>query len=313
MRAQELEGLLEGFRGRLKANEPLAPIVWLRAGGPADLLAMPADADDLAFLLKALPEEVPVTVIGLGSNLLIRDGGIEGVVVRLSGKGLGKIEVDGDLIRVGTALPDKLFAKAALDAGLGGFAFYHGIPGGLGGALRMNAGANAGETCDRLIEVVALDRQGNRHVLTQAEMGYSYRHSDAPKDLIFVEALFRGEKRPEDEIRAEMDAVQKHREEAQPIKTRTGGSTFKNLPGQRAWELIDAAGCRGLKIGGARVSEMHCNFLINEDDASAYDLELLGETVRARVLAHSGVRLDWEVRRLGRFGETGKVEPFLGA
>jgi UDP-N-acetylmuramate dehydrogenase len=216
-------------------------------------------------------------------------------------------------------MADKRLAAHAHEAGLGGFAFYHGIPGGIGGALRMNAGANGAETRERLVEVVAIDRQGERHVLSNAAMGYSYRHASAPDDLIFVEAVFEGPFEGRDRIRAEMDAVQAHREAAQPVKTRTGGSTFKNpdppgTPDQRsAWRLIDAAGCRGLRIGDAQVSEMHCNFLINTGSATAYDLELLGETVRARVAENSGVRLEWEIKRLGRFAEGRSVEPFLGA
>ncbi len=314
----KLRPSLAGFRGTLQADQPLAPFVWFRAGGPAEILAMPADVEDLQFLMRALPEEVPVTVVGLGSNLLVRDGGIEGVVVRLSARGFGAVTTEGERIRVGAALADKRLAAHALEAGLGGFAFYHGIPGAIGGALRMNAGANGVETRERLVEVVAIDRRGERRVLTNAEMGYSYRHAEAPDDLIFVEALFEGHLEVPDAIRASMDDVQTHRETAQPIKSRTGGSTFKNpdppgTPNQRrAWQLIDAAGCRGLMVGAAQVSEMHCNFLINTGDAIARDLELLGETVRARVLEHSGVRLDWEIKRIGRFGETGEVEPFLG-
>jgi UDP-N-acetylmuramate dehydrogenase len=313
-----LRGRLAGFRGSLQADQPLAPIVWFRAGGAAEILAMPADEEDLAFLMRALPEEVPVTVFGLGSNLLVRDGGVEGVVVRLSGRGFGKAEIDGQRLRVGAALADKRVAAHALEAGVGGFAFYHGIPGGIGGALRMNAGANGAETCERLVEVVAIDRRGEQHVLSNADMGYSYRHSSAPDDLIFVEAVYEGAFEDRERIRAAMDAVQKHRETAQPVKTRTGGSTFKNpdppgTPNQRsAWRLIDAAGCRGLRIGDAQVSEMHCNFLINTGAASGHDLELLGETVRARVLENSGVRLEWEIKRMGRFGPAGAVEPFLG-
>ena len=308
---------LSGFRGALQAEQSLAPVVWFRVGGPAELLAMPADVEDLQFLMHALPDDVPVTVIGLGSNLLVRDGGIEGVVVRLSARGFGAIVTEGNCIRVGTALADRRLAAHALEAGLGGFAFYHGIPGGIGGALRMNAGANGVETCERLVEAVAIDRRGERRVLTNAEMGYSYRHSAAPDDLIFVEAVYEGHPESADAIRAAMDDVQRHRETAQPVKSRTGGSTFKNpdppgTPNQRsAWKLIDAAGCRGLTIGGAQVSELHCNFLINNGDATAYDLERLGETVRARVLENSGVRLEWEIKRLGRFG-SGVVEPFLG-
>jgi UDP-N-acetylmuramate dehydrogenase len=309
---QKLKDDLAGFRGVLQPDQRLAPVVWFRAGGPAELLALPADEEDLAFLMRALPEEVPVTVIGLGSNLLIRDGGIEGVVVRLSARGFGKVEVEGTRMRVGAALADRRVAAHALEAGLGGFAFYHGIPGAIGGALRMNAGANDVETCQRVVEVVAIDRRGGRHVLSNADMGYSYRHSDAPDDLIFVEATYEGVAADRDAIRAAMDAVQAHRETAQPIKSRTGGSTFKNPDGNKAWQLIDAAGCRGLTIGDAQVSEKHCNFLINTGNAAAYDLELLGETVRARVLESSGVRLDWEIKRIGRFEEGGAVEPFLG-
>jgi UDP-N-acetylmuramate dehydrogenase len=316
---ERLGDRLAGFRGTLQRDQPLAPVVWFRAGGPAEVLAMPTDVEDLQRLMRALPADVPVTVIGLGSNLLVREGGIEGVVVRLSARGFGKVSVAGNRITVGAAMADKRLAAHTHEAGLGGFAFYHGIPGGIGGALRMNAGANGAETHERLVEVVAIDRQGERHVLSNAAMGYSYRHASAPDDLIFVEAVFEGPFEDRDRIRAEMDAVQAHREAAQPVKTRTGGSTFKNpdppgTPDQRsAWRLIDAAGCRGLRIGDAQVSEMHCNFLINTGSATAYDLELLGETVRARVAENSGVRLEWEIRRLGRFAEGRSVEPFLGA
>ncbi len=306
---ERLRGKLQGFRGSLQADQPLAPIVWFRAGGPAEILALPADAGDLAFLMRALPEEVPVTIFGLGSNMLVRDGGVEGVVVRLSARGFGRAEVEGTRLRVGAALADKRVAAHALEAGIGGFAFYHGIPGGIGGALRMNAGANGAETCERVVEVVAIDRRGDRHLLSNADMGYSYRHAAVPDDYIFVEALFEGVPQEREKIRAEMDAVQEHRETAQPVKSRTGGSTFKNpdppgTPNQRsAWKLIDAAGCRGLKVGDAQVSEMHCNFLLNTGAATGHDLELLGETVRARVLEHSGVRLEWEIKRIGRFGD----------
>ncbi len=313
-----LAGRLAGFRGRLQADAPLAQVVWFRAGGPADILALPADADDLVFLMRALPEEVPVTVIGLGSNLLVRDGGVAGVVVRLSARGFGQVTIEaGNRIRAGAALADRRLAAEALAAGIGGFAFYHGIPGGLGGALRMNAGANGVETRERVVEVTAIDRSGERHVLSNAAMGYSYRHSDAPADLIFVEAVFDGETADPDTIAAQMEAVQSHRETAQPVKSRTGGSTFKNPDpessgGAKAWQLIDKAGCRGLTIGGAQVSELHCNFLINTGNATGHDLETLGETVRARVLETSGVRLDWEIKRIGRFQKGKSVEPFMG-
>jgi UDP-N-acetylmuramate dehydrogenase len=303
---------LAGFRGSLQPDQPLAPVVWFRAGGPAEILAMPVDENDLALLMRALPADIPVTVIGLGSNMLIRDGGVPGIVVRLSARGFGKAVVEGNRIRAGAALADRLLAAAAFDAGLGGFAFYHGIPGGLGGALRMNAGANGTETCERVVEIVAIDRRGERHVLSNADMGYAYRHSNAPADLIFVEAVFEGEPAEPEDIRLQMDAVQEHRESAQPIKSRTGGSTFKNPLDNKAWQLIDAAGCRGLRIGGAQVSEMHCNFLLNVDNATAHDLELLGETVRARVLETSGVKLDWEIKRIGEFLPGEEIEPFLG-
>ncbi len=303
---------LDGFRGSLQPDQPLGPIVWFRAGGGAEMLAMPADEADLAFLMQAVPVEIPVAVIGLGSNMLIRDGGVAGIVVRLSARGFGKVEVEGTRIRAGAALADKRLAAAALDAGLGGFAFYHGIPGGLGGALRMNAGANGTETRERVVEIIAIDRSGQRHVLSNADMGYSYRHSEAADDLIFVEAVYDGVPADPEDIQLQMDDVQTHRETAQPIKSRTGGSTFKNPDGGKAWQLVDAAGCRGLRIGGAQVSEMHCNFLLNVDNATGHDLELLGETVRARVFETSGIRLDWEIRRIGSFLPGQAVEPFLG-
>jgi UDP-N-acetylmuramate dehydrogenase len=306
-------GDLSRIRGRLTPGASLAPVTWFRVGGPADLLFQPADEDDLALFLKQLPADVPVTVVGIGSNLLVRDGGVEGVVIRLSAKGFGNAALEeGNRIHVGAALPDKRVAAFALEQGLAGFAFYHGIPGGIGGALRMNAGANGCETRERLIEVRAVDRQGKRHVLSNADMGFSYRHSSPPADLIFTEAVYQGEPAEKSLIEAEMAAVQEHRERAQPIREKTGGSTFVNPPGGKAWQLIDAAGCRGTMVGGAQVSQMHCNFLINTGAATGHDLETLGETVRARVLENSGVRLEWEIKKLGRFGEAGVVEPFLG-
>jgi len=304
---------LAGVRGTLTPNAPLADIVWFRAGGPAELLFQPADEADLAHVLAALPADVPVTILGLGSNVIIRDGGVPGLVVRLSMRGFGALErLPGDRLRVGAAVPDKRFAAFALSEGLAGFAFYHGIPGGIGGALRMNAGANGAETRERLVEVRAVDRAGAVHVLSNADMGYAYRHSAAPADFVFTEAVYQGTPADPAEIRAAMDAVQAHRETAQPIREKTGGSTFKNPPGGRAWQLVDAAGCRGLRVGGAQVSEMHCNFLINTGGATGEDIERLGETVRARVLESSGVRLEWEIKRLGVFPEGVDVKPFLG-
>ena len=291
----------------------MAPFTWFRVGGPAEFLFQPADEEDLALFLQKLNPDVPVNVFGVGSNLLVRDGGVRGVVIRLSAKGFGQAErVDGPRIRAGTALPDKRLAAFALEQGLGGFAFFHGIPGTVGGALRMNAGANGVETRERMIEATAIDRAGRRHTLSNADMGFTYRHSAAPEDLIFTSGLFEGTPADRTAIQAEMDAVEHHRETAQPIREKTGGSTFTNPPGKKAWQLIDAAGCRGLRIGGAMVSEMHCNFLINTGAATAYDLELLGETVRARVLETSGVRLEWEIKMIGDFAPDRRSAHFLG-
>lgn len=287
------------LRGRLLPDHPLADLTWFRVGGPADVLFTPADEDDLAAALAVLPAEVPVTVIGLGSNLIVRDGGVPGLVIRLGGKAFGSIQIEGETIRAGTAVPDMKLARAAGEAGLDGLAFYRGIPGSVGGALRMNAGAHGGETTDVLVEARAIDRAGTLHVLSHAEMGFAYRHCSAPADLIFTQATYRG--RPGDRvaIEAEMDQVTAAREAAQPIRERTGGSTFKNPDGGKAWQLVDAAGCRGLTRGGAQVSEMHCNFLINRGGATAADIEGLGEEVRARVRETSGIDLHWEIKRIG--------------
>ncbi|KTS31059.1 UDP-N-acetylenolpyruvoylglucosamine reductase [Methylobacterium indicum] len=287
------------LRGRLLPDHPLADLTWFRVGGPADVLFTPADEDDLAAALAALPPEVPVTVIGLGSNLIVRDGGVPGLVIRLGGKAFGSIAIEGETIRAGTAVPDMKLARAAAEAGLDGLAFYRGIPGSIGGALRMNAGAHGGETTDVLVEARAVDRSGTLHVLSHAEMGFAYRHCSAPADLIFTQATYRGKPGDRAAIEAEMDRVTAAREAAQPIRERTGGSTFKNPPGAKAWQLVDAAGCRGLTRGGAQVSEMHCNFLINRGGATAADIEGLGEEVRARVRETSGIDLHWEIKRIG--------------
>jgi len=300
-------------RGRLTPNAALAPGTWFRVGGPAELLFQPADAEDLAAVLSALPADVPVNVIGVGSNLLIRDGGVPGIVVRLSAKGFGQLAAEsGDRIRAGAAVLDKRLAAFAEEQGIGGFEFFHGIPGTVGGAIRMNAGANGRELREVLVEAYAIDRSGRRRLCTNAALGFAYRSSAAPEDFIFVEALFEGRKASAEAIAAAMTEVQRHREQVQPIREKTGGSTFKNPPDAKAWELIDAAGCRGLVIGGAEVSPMHCNFLINRGEASAYDLELLGETVRARVREATGVSLAWEIKRIGEFAPGRSVEPFLG-
>jgi len=295
----KLKANIPHLRGRLLANEPLAPLTWFRVGGPAQALFMPEDEADLAYFLANLASDVPVTVIGLGSNLIVRDGGVAGVVVRL-GRGFNQVTVeDGHRVRAGSANPDVRVARAAQEAGIAGLAFMRGIPGAIGGALRMNGGAYGRETKDVLIEARAVDRRGGVHVLSNADMHYSYRHCGAPEDFIFTSALFQGEPGDPSTIAAEMDAITEAREASQPVKSRTGGSTFKNPPGQKAWQLIDAAGCRGLVVGDAQVSELHCNFLINRGNATAGDIETLGETVRRRVEETSGVMLEWEIKRIG--------------
>lgn len=310
---RKLGGRLEGLRGSLTPNAPMDSITWFRAGGIAEVLFQPADEEDLAAFMRAIPEEIPVTVVGVGSNLLVRDGGIPGFVVRPAVKGFGQIERVGDLdLRAGVRVPDKMLAAAARDAQIAGFHFYHGIPGAIGGALRMNAGANGVETKDRVVEVRAIDRKGDLHVLSNADMGYSYRHSQAADDLFFTSALFRGVSGEKDEIQAAMDAVQHHRETVQPVKEKTGGSTFRNPEGSSAWKEIDRAGCRGLMIGAAQMSPLHCNFMINTGNATGHDLELLGETVRAKVLSTSGIALHWEIRRLGQFRPGQDVRSYLG-
>ncbi|MBX3568435.1 MAG: UDP-N-acetylmuramate dehydrogenase [Rhizobiaceae bacterium] len=309
----DLGGRLDGLRGRMTVDADMEKYTWFRVGGSADVLYQPADEDDLAAFMKAVPEDIPVTTVGIGSNLLVREGGIPGFTVRLSARGFGEAEaVSQTRIRAGAAIPDKHVAAIALKAGIGGFHFYYGIPGSIGGALRMNAGANGVETRERVVEVRAVDRKGRIHVLSNDEMGYAYRHSAAPDDLIFTSAVMEGFPEKADAIRAAMDAVQHHRETVQPIREKTGGSTFKNPEGTSAWKEIDKAGCRGLMIGGAQMSPMHCNFMINTGMATGYDLEYLGETVRARVLETSEVKLHWEIKRLGRFRAGREVQPFLG-
>ena len=299
----DLAARLPDLRGRLAANQPLADITWFRVGGPAQVLFTPADAADLAYFLAHSPADLAIAVIGLGSNLLVRDGGIMGVVIRL-GRGFSHVAAEPDhRLRAGAAVPDVKLARAAADAGIAGLAFYRGIPGAIGGALRMNAGAHGRETSEVLIEARAVDRTGGTHILPLAEMRLSYRRCGVPAGWIFTEALFQGSPGDPAAILREMDEVASYREANQPIKERTGGSTFKNPPGSSAWKLIDAAGCRGLRVGGAKVSEMHCNFLINDRHASAEDIERLGETVRARVKAHTGATLDWEIVRIGVPGD----------
>lgn len=302
---------VETLRGRVTPDAPMDRMTWFQAGGPAELLFQPQDVEDLQAFLRLVPEDVPVTVVGVGSNLLVRDGGIKGAVIRLSAKGFGSVEEAGEnRIRAGAIVPDKNVAAFAMDHGLGGFHFYYGIPGSIGGALRMNAGANGVETRERVVEVEAVDRQGKRHVFSNADMGYTYRHSAAPEGLIFTSVLFEGYPEDKAKIRADMDAVRNHRETVQPVREKTGGSTFKNPDGHSAWRLIDDAGCRGLMIGGAQMSSLHCNFMINTGQATAYDLEYLGETVRQRVYETSGILLEWEIKRLGKFVEGREVTAF---
>lgn len=295
----DLKEKLPDLRGRMTANAPLSDITWFRVGGPAQVLYSPADEADLAYFLKGTPRDLPVTVVGLGSNLLVRDGGLPGFVIRLGRGFAGVSAAPGHRVRAGTAVPDVKVARAAAEAGIAGLAFYRGIPGSIGGALRMNAGAHGSETKDVLIEARAVDRKGNIYTLSLADMGFRYRHASVPQDFILTQALFQGKPGDPAEILREMEDVADYREQNQPIRERTGGSTFKNPPDVSAWMLVDDAGCRGLRVGGAKVSDMHCNFLINEGGASAEDIERLGETVRARVKAKSGVTLQWEIIRIG--------------
>jgi UDP-N-acetylmuramate dehydrogenase len=297
---EDLKRLAPDLRGKLASNAAIAEATWFRVGGPAQILFSPADEDDLAYFLTRLPAEIAVTTIGLGSNLIVRDGGVEGVVIRLGGRPFNAIDVMEDSrIVAGAAAPDPFVAKAAATAGVHGVAFLRGVPGSIGGALRMNAGAHGGEIKDVLIEARGVDRSGAVRVFSNVDMGYSYRHSAVPDDVIFTCATFRGRPGDPDAILAEMERITRARETSQPIREKTGGSTFKNPPGMKAWELIDRAGCRGFILGDAEISLMHCNFLINRHRATAADLEALGEEVRRRVLETSGVTLEWEIRRIG--------------
>ncbi|HEX2634539.1 MAG TPA: UDP-N-acetylmuramate dehydrogenase [Bradyrhizobium sp.] len=295
----ELKSVMPELRGRLLANQSLAELTWFRVGGPAQVLFTPSDEDDLAYFLAHLPGELPVHVVGVGSNLIVRDGGISGAVIRLSPRGFGETGAQGNVVSAGAAALDKRVAETAVAANLSGLEFLFGIPGTIGGALRMNAGANGTETKDVLIEAVGIGRDGKKHAFSNADMEFTYRNSGVDAAMIFTSARFRGQVATAAEIRARMNEVQNHRETAQPIREKTGGSTFKNPPGQSAWKLIDAAGCRGLRLGGAQVSEMHCNFLINTGSSTARDIECLGETVRKRVKDHSGIELQWEIKRIG--------------
>jgi UDP-N-acetylmuramate dehydrogenase len=286
-------------RGRLTASAPLAPLVWFKAGGAAQWLFEPADADDLAALLAALDPAVPVMALGLGSNLIVRDGGVPGIVVRL-GKPFSKVEaLDTRTLTCGGGASGILVSSTARDAGIAGLEFLRSIPGTVGGFVRMNGGAYGRETADVLIECAVVLRDGRRQTLAAAELGYTYRHSALPDGCIVVSATFRGTPGEPAAIQAEMDRIAASREASQPLRSKTGGSTFKNPPGHKAWALVDEAGCRGLTRGEAQVSEKHTNFLLNLGSATSADIEALGEEVRARVKEKSGVTLDWEIQRVG--------------
>ncbi|MGZ8363443.1 MAG: UDP-N-acetylmuramate dehydrogenase [Caulobacteraceae bacterium] len=296
------DGLPE-VRGKLLRDEPLGPFTWFRVGGPADVLFLPADEDDLSGFLKSLPADIPVTFLGVGSNVIIRDGGVEGVVVRLAGKAFAAIEADPETSRLtaGAAALDSMVARAAAKAGIGGLEFYAGIPGSVGGALTMNAGCYGRETKDVLVEAFGVDRTGARRHLTLADFGYTYRHSEIPEgEIIWTRAVFQGSPDDPEQVQARMDEITARREQTQPIREKTGGSTFKNPEGHSSWKLVDEAGWRGQPFGGAKFSELHANFMINTGEATAADLEGLGEAVRADVLGKFGVELQWEIKRIGR-------------
>ncbi|MCW5698984.1 MAG: UDP-N-acetylmuramate dehydrogenase [Rhodospirillales bacterium] len=289
---------LPPVRGRYTADAPLAKITWFRVGGQAEVMFRPADAEDLAAFLALKPADIPVTVLGVGSNVLIRDGGVTGVVVRL-GRGFAAIDVSGHEVTAGAGALDVNVAGVARDAGIAGLEFFSGIPGTIGGALRMNAGAFGAEIKDVVVSVEAVDAAGRLYRRDATDLGFGYRFCGVPGDWIFLSALLRGHPDASDAIDRRMEAIKATRDATQPTRTRTGGSTFANPPGHKAWQLIDAAGCRGLRCGGAMVSEKHCNFLINTGSATAHELETLGETVRRRVFETSGIRLEWEIRRIG--------------
>jgi len=295
---------LPAVRGKLLRDEPLGPFTWFRVGGAADVLFIPADADDLAAFLKAVDAAIPVTVLGVGSNVIVRDGGVEGVVVRLAGRPFAGIASEGDRITAGAGALDAMVAKASAKAGLAGLEFYAGIPGTIGGALTMNAGCYGAETKDVLVSAWGLTRAGERVDYALADFGYTYRHSEAPADIIWTEATFRGSPDDPEAVAARIAEITARRETTQPIREKTGGSTFKNPPGHSSWKLVDEAGWRGRLHretgGGAMFSELHSNFIINPGEATAADIEGLGETVRAEVQSKLGVNLEWEIKRIGR-------------
>lgn len=293
---------LPEVRGSYTSGAPLKDLTWFRVGGPAEVLFRPADLDDLTGFLSSRPADVPVTVIGAGANLLVRDGGVRGVVVRL-GRGFGKIADDPRGLRAGAGCSNVSVALRARDRALAGYEFLRGIPGSIGGALRMNAGAYGQEMKDVVLSARSVDGDGRLHEFQAGELGYGYRHCGLGSDHVFVDAIMRAEPGDRDAIARRMDEISRERQTTQPVKSATGGSTFANPDGAKAWELIDRAGCRGLRIGGAQVSEQHTNFMINLGDATAADLETLGETVRDRVREKFGIELRWEIRRIGEPGE----------
>lgn len=291
---------LPPVRGKLLRDEPLGPFTWFRVGGAADVLFIPADADDLADFLKALDPTVPVTVLGVGSNVIVRDGGVEGVVIRLAGRPFAGITTDGDTITAGAGALDAMVARASAKAGLAGLEFYAGIPGTIGGALTMNAGCYGAETKDILVSARGLTRAGDRVDYALADFGYTYRHSEAPADIIWIEAVYRGTPDAPEAVAARIAEITARRETTQPIREKTGGSTFKNPPGHSSWKLVDEAGWRGKPFGGAKFSELHSNFMINFNDATAADIEGLGNAVREDVQSKLNVNLEWEIKRIGR-------------
>ncbi len=295
----DIHEIIPNVRGKIEFDAPLSKLTWFRTGGNADVLFTPEDENDLSEFLKSIPSAIPVMPLGVGSNMLIRDGGIEGIVIRF-GKNFSSVILEGSFIKAFAGAPDISVARKALDAGLTGFEFLRGVPGTIGGAIKMNAGAYGSEIRDIFYSARAVDRDGNIHQINKDNIEFSYRHTNVPNDYIFMEATFEGKFGDPDLIRKRMKEIGDQREESQPLRTRTGGSTFKNPSGHSAWKLIEGAGCRGLKIGGARVSKKHCNFLINEGDATAKDIEDLGDEVRRRVMNNSGVKLDWEIKRIGR-------------
>lgn len=289
----------DGLRGSLTSQAPLAKLVWFKTGGCADWLFEPEDLDDLKLFLERLDGHLPVMALGLGSNMIIRDGGVPGVVIKL-GKPFANVDIHEQVVTCGGGAHGILVASAARDEGVAGLEFMRGIPGTVGGFVRMNGGAYGREVSDVLIDCDVIMPGGELVTLPAADLNYSYRHSALPEGAVVVSARFQGVPGDPEKIGAEMDRIAEARENSQPLRTKTGGSTFKNPPGKKAWELVDAAGCRGLMMGGAQVSEKHTNFMINTGDATSADIEGLGEEVRRRVYAHSGVELEWEIQRVGR-------------